>query len=153
PDHLDTAMFVCSGTEANELAWRIAIANTGGTGALVTAAAFHGNSTLIGALDTATIPAARLEPWTGAVPAPTFRGAARGSDRSLSASDYAGPYHDAISGLAVRGHRPAAFFVCPVFASDGLFSTPAGYLDPAIAEVRRAGGLVVADEVQTALGR
>lgn len=153
PGHLDTAMFVCSGTEANELAWRIARANTGATGALVTEAAFHGNSTIIGALDTATIPADRLEPWIGTVPAPTFAGAAGGQDKAPSAADYASKYHASIEGLARRGHRPAAFFICPVFASDGLYSAPAGYLDPAIAEIRRAGGIVIADEVQTALGR
>jgi 4-aminobutyrate aminotransferase-like enzyme len=153
PDHLDTAMFVCSGTEANELAWRIATANTGGTGALVTDAAFHGNSTIIGALDTATLPHDRLEPWIGTVTAPRFAGAAGGKGKALSSSDYAASYAESIAGLEKRGHHPAAFFVCPVFASDGLYSVPAGYLDPAIAEIRRAGGLVVADEVQTALGR
>ncbi|WP_161808086.1 aminotransferase class III-fold pyridoxal phosphate-dependent enzyme [Mesorhizobium sp. 1M-11] len=153
PDHLDTAMFVCSGTEANELAWRIATANTGGTGALVTDAAFHGNSTIIGALDTATLPHDRLEPWIGTVTAPRFAGAAGGNGKALSSSDYAASYAESIAGLAKRGHHPAAFFVCPVFASDGLYSVPAGYLDPAIAEIRRAGGLIIADEVQTALGR
>ncbi|MDW6023274.1 aminotransferase class III-fold pyridoxal phosphate-dependent enzyme [Mesorhizobium sp. BAC0120] len=153
PDHLDTAMFVCSGTEANELAWRIATANTGGTGALVTDAAFHGNSTIIGALDTATLPHDRLEPWIGTLTAPRFAGAAGGNGKALSSSDYAATYAGAIAGLARRGHHPAAFFVCPVFASDGLYSAPTGYLDPAVAEIRRAGGLVIADEVQTALGR
>lgn len=153
PDHLDTAMFVCSGTEANELAWRIATANTGGTGALVTDAAFHGNSTIIGALDTATLPHDRLEPWIGTVSAPRFAGAAGGNGNALSSGDYASTYTKSIAGLAKRGHHPAAFFVCPVFASDGLYSVPSGYLDPAIAEIRRAGGLVIADEVQTALGR
>lgn len=152
PDHLDTAMFVCSGTEANELAWRIATVNTGGTGALVTDAAFHGNSTIIGALDTATLPHDRLEPWISTVTAPRFAGAGD-SGKALSSSDYAATYAEAIAGLAKRGHHPAAFFVCPVFASDGLYSVPAGYLDPAIAEIRRAGGIVIADEVQTALGR
>jgi 4-aminobutyrate aminotransferase-like enzyme/Ser/Thr protein kinase RdoA (MazF antagonist) len=153
PDHLDTAMFVCSGTEANELAWRIATANTGGTGALVTDAAFHGNSTIIGALDTATLPHDKLEPWIGTVTAPRFSGAVEGNGKALSSNDYAATYAESIARLEKRGHLPAAFFVCPVFASDGLYSVPTGYLDPAIAEIRRAGGLVIADEVQTALGR
>ena len=153
PDHLDTAMFVCSGTEANELAWRIATANSGGSGALVTDSAFHGNSTVIGALDTSTIAAERLQPWVGTVPAPAIAGAAGESGKALSPADYAGTYRAAIERLEQRGHRPAAFFVCPVFASDGLFPVPDSYLDRAIAEVRRAGGLIVADEVQTALGR
>ncbi|MBN9241282.1 MAG: aminotransferase class III-fold pyridoxal phosphate-dependent enzyme [Mesorhizobium sp.] len=153
PDHLDTAMFVCSGTEANELAWRIATANSGGSGALVTASAFHGNSTIIGAFDTSTIPAERLQPWVGVVPAPAIAGAAGDNGKAPSPAAYAGKYSEAIKGLEQRGHRPAALFVCPVFASDGLYPVPEAYLDPAVAEVRRAGGLVVADEVQTALGR
>ena len=152
PDYLDTAMFVCSGTEANELAWRIATANTGGTGALVTDAAFHGNSTVIGALDTATIAHDKLQPFVGMASAPKFPGAA-GGNAPLSAEDYAATWRGAIEGLAGRGHRPATLFVCPVFASDGLYSAPAGYLDPAIGEIRKAGALVIADEVQTALGR
>jgi 4-aminobutyrate aminotransferase and related aminotransferases len=152
PDHLDTAMFVCSGTEANELAWRIATANTGATGALVTDAAFHGNSTVIAALDTATIPHDRVQPFVGMASAPRFGGAA-GGGTAPSAEAYAETWRSAIEGLQARGHRPAALFVCPVFASDGLYSVPAGYLDPAIGEIRKAGGLVVADEVQTALGR
>lgn len=152
PDYLDTAMFVCSGTEANELAWRIATANTGATGALVTDAAFHGNSTIIGALDTATIPHDRVQPFVGMASAPKVPGAA-GGGAPLSAEDYAATWRGAIEGLAGRGHRPAALFVCPVFASDGLYSAPAGYLDPAMAAIRKAGALVIADEVQTALGR
>ncbi len=146
PDGLDTAMFVCSGTEANELAWRIARANSGGSGALVSSAAFHGNSTIIGALDTATIPHDRLEPWIATVPAPS-------ASADLSSTDYAAEYRTALDGLAARNHKLAAFYVCPVFASDGLYPAPKDYLDPAMAEVRRAGGLIIADEVQTALGR
>lgn len=152
PDHLDTAMFVCSGTEANELAWRIATANTGADGALVTDAAFHGNSTVIGALDTATIPHDRLASFVGMATAPRFGGAA-GEGSAPSAAGYAATWRDAIEQLAGRGHRPAAFFICPAFASDGLYSVPDAYLDPAIGEIRKAGALVVADEVQTALGR
>ncbi|WP_448955353.1 aminotransferase class III-fold pyridoxal phosphate-dependent enzyme [Labrys neptuniae] len=153
PAHLDTVIFTCSGTEANELAWRIATANSGGSGALVTSGAYHGNSTIIGALDPATIPADRLEPWIGVVKAPGFSGAAGPRGDELSAADYAATYREAIAALASRGHQPAAFFICPVFASDGLYAAPAGYLDPAIAEIRRAGGLIIADEVQSGFGR
>lgn len=152
PDPLKVCMFVCSGTEANELAWRIAMANSGGSGALITRSAFHGNSTIIGALDSSTIPAERQQSWVATVPAPEHRGV---GDRTpkLTASDYAEQYRRAIAGLAERGHRPAALLACPVFASDGLYSPPAGYLDEAIAEVRKSGALIIADEVQSALGR
>ncbi|RXT27719.1 hypothetical protein B5U98_00695 [Bosea sp. Tri-39] len=152
PDPLKVCMFVCSGTEANELAWRIAMANSGGSGALITRSAFHGNSTIIGALDSSTIPAERQQGWVATVPAPEHRGT---GDRTpkLTASDYTEQYRGAIAGLAERGHRSAALFACPVFASDGLYSPPAGYLDEAIAEVRKSGALIIADEVQSALGR
>jgi len=152
PDPLKVCMFVCSGTEANELAWRVAMANSGGDGALVTRSAFHGNSTIIGALDTSTIPADRLQHWVATVPAPEHRGT---GDRTpkLTSSEYAGQYRKAVAGLAERGHRPAALFACPVFASDGLYSPPTGYLDEAMAEVRKSGALIISDEVQSALGR
>lgn len=152
PAELDTIMFVCTGTEANELAWRIAKANSGGSGAIVTRSAFHGNSTIIGALDTSTIPAERLEPWVATVPAPEFPG--QDNDRAApDAAAYAADYKSALAGLDARGHRPAAFFACPVFASDGLFSVPQGFLDPALDVLRSAGALIVADEVQSALAR
>jgi len=153
PAPFDTAMFVCTGTEANELAWRIAMANTGADGAIVTQSAFHGNSTIIGALDTSTIPADQLEPWIATVPAPLFAGSREDAPQPPTADAYAAQYRAAVEQLAERGRRPAAYFVCPLFASDGLYPTPAGYLAPAIDEIHSAGALVIADEVQTALGR
>jgi 4-aminobutyrate aminotransferase-like enzyme/Ser/Thr protein kinase RdoA (MazF antagonist) len=152
PDPLHVCLFVCSGTEANELAWRIALANTGGTGAIVTESAFHGNSTVIAELDTSTIPSARRQPWVAAVPAPAMAGH-RPDRRHPDARAYAAHYDHAIAALAARGHRPAAFFACSVFASDGLYSPPAGYLAPAMARLKAAGALIVADEVQSGLGR
>lgn len=152
PGDLKICMFVCSGTEANELAWRIAKANSGGDGAIVTRSAFHGNSTIIAALDTSTIPRARLESWVATVPAPAIPGV-RADRVAESPQAYAAHYEAAISELGTRGHRPAALFTCPVFASDGLYSAPDGYLAPAMAAVKEAGALVVADEVQSALGR
>jgi 4-aminobutyrate aminotransferase-like enzyme/Ser/Thr protein kinase RdoA (MazF antagonist) len=152
PEPLKICMFACTGTEANELAWRIAMANSGGTGAIVTSHAFHGNSTIIGALDTSTIPTQRLKPWVATVPAPQFAGLRK--DRAApGAAAYAAHYPRAVEDLAVRGHRPAALIACPVFASDGLYSAPAGFLEQAMAPVRKAGALIIADEVQSALGR
>nr|WP_241020054.1 aminotransferase class III-fold pyridoxal phosphate-dependent enzyme [Burkholderia sp. Ac-20345] len=152
PDPLKVCMFVCSGTEANELAWRIARANSGGSGALVTRSAFHGNSTIIGALDTSTLAEQNLEPWVSTVPAPQFPGA-RTDREKPDVESYARAYESSIDALSARGHTPAALFVCPVFASDGLYSAPSGFLEHAMSTVRRAGGVVIADEVQTALGR
>lgn len=152
PDPLKVCLFVCSGTEANELAWRIAMANSGGDGAIVTRSAFHGNSTVIGALDSSTIPHDKLQPWVATVPAPDIPGS-RPDRPVLSAEAYAEYYDTAISELAERGHQPAAFFACPVFASDGLYSAPAGYLAPAMAKLKAAGAVIVADEVQSGLGR
>jgi 4-aminobutyrate aminotransferase-like enzyme len=152
PEPLKICMFACTGTEANELAWRIAMANSGGDGAIVTRNAFHGNSTIIGALDTSTIPPERLKPWVATVPAPQIPGL-RKEREAESSSAYAAHYERAIADLAARGHRPAALFACPVFASDGLYSSPEGYLASAFDRVREAKGLIIADEVQSALGR
>jgi 4-aminobutyrate aminotransferase-like enzyme len=107
---------------------------------------------VIGALDTSTIPADRLEPWVATVSAPAFAGM-RPDRPKPDARDYAGRYRDAVDQLRNRGFAPAAFFVCPAFASDGLYMAPDGFVEPAVAELRHAGALIVADEVQTALGR
>ena len=135
PAALDTIMFMCTGTEANELAWRIAKANSGGSGAVITRSAFHGNSTIIGALDSSTIPADRLEPWIATVPAPEFP-VHDVTRPAPEADEYIAEYRSALARLESHGHRPAAVYHCPVFASDGLFSAPKGFMEPAIDVLR-----------------
>jgi 4-aminobutyrate aminotransferase-like enzyme len=151
PTDLDTAMFCCTGSEANELALRIARRCTGGTGIIVTDFAYHGNTQAIWEISTDSIPADEVPAHVEAVPAPdTYRGAHRGDDAGQL---YAAQVADAIAALEQRGIKLAAFVVDTIVSSSGVVSPPPGYLSRVAEIVRDAGGLFVADEVQPGFGR
>ena len=59
----------------------------------------------------------------------------------------------AIADLRAHGMRPAALIVDTIFSSDGVFADPPGFLQAAVEEVRAAGGIFIADEVQPGFGR
>ncbi len=151
PDELDVAMFSCTGSEANELALRIARAYTGGTGIIVTDHAYHGNTQAIYQISTEDIPPEEIPDFVISVPAPdTYRGAYRGDD---AGERYAAHIETAIDELRGRGVKPAAFVVDTIISSSGVVSPPPGYLKKAAEIIRAAGGLFVADEVQPGFGR
>ncbi len=151
PDELDVAMFCCTGSEANELALRIARAHTGGTGIIVTDFAYHGNTQAIYQISTEDIPQEEIPDFVISVPAPdTYRGAYRGDD---AGERYAAHIETAIDELRGRGVKPAAFVVDTIISSSGVMAPPSGYLKKAAEIIRAAGGLFVADEVQAGFGR
>ena len=151
PDELGVAMFSCTGSEANELALRIARAYTGGTGIIVTDLAYHGNTHAIYQISTEDIPQEEIPDFVISVPAPdTYRGAYRGDD---AGERYAAHIETAIDELCNRGVKPAAFVVDTIISSSGVVSPPPGYLKKASEIIRAAGGLFVADEVQPGFGR
>ena len=153
PPQLSVCLFVCTGTEANDLAWQIARACTGGDGAIVTDHAYHGNSTIVSQLSPEELAPGQQEDWVATVPAPnTYSGPYR-ADESAVGERYAAHLDQAIESLRGRGHRPAAFFVDTAYTSDGIFVAPDGYLALAWRRVRDAGGLCIADEVQAGFGR
>lgn len=152
PEGFDTCLFVCTGTEANDLAWRLARAFTGNDGAIATRHAYHGNSTFVSALDCSTRTPQRPNHWLATVPAPSAI-AGEASPAEETAEDYAVHVDTALHALAAHGHRPAALFIDSLFATDGLAVPPKGHLDAALRRLREAGGLCVADEVQPGLGR
>jgi 4-aminobutyrate aminotransferase-like enzyme len=151
PRALDTAMFCCTGSEANELALRIARRATGGTGIIVVDYAYHGNTQAIYEISTDTIPPGEVPPWVATVPAPdVYRGPHRGDD---AGERYAAYVADAIATLASRGIKTAAFVIDTIISSSGVVAPPRGYLGRVAELVRQAGGLFVADEVQPGFGR
>jgi len=151
PNKLDVAMFSCTGSEANELALRIARIYTGGTGIIVTDFAYHGNTHAIYQISTEDIPREEIPEFVISVPAPdTYRGEYRGND---AGDRFAAHIETAIDELRNRGVRPAAFVVDTIISSSGIVSPPPGYLKKAADIVRGAGGLFVADEVQPGFGR
>jgi len=151
PNELDTAMFCCTGSEANELAMRIARTVTGGTGLIVTSFAYHGNTQAIYEISTDSIPADELPDYVVAVPAPDcYRGPYRDDE---AAEKYAAHIRDAVDLLKNRDIKPAAFVIDTIVSSSGIVAPPPGYLSSAASIVRDAGGLFVADEVQPGFGR
>ncbi len=151
PQQVDTAMFCCTGSEANELALRIARSATGRKGVIVADYAYHGNTQAIYEITTADIPAQELPGYVVTVPAPdTYRGRYRGDD---AAAKYAAHVHEAIALLRNRGFEPAAFVIDTIISSCGVVAPPPGYLAEVAAIVREAGALFIADEVQPGFGR
>jgi len=151
PQELDTAMFCCTGSEANELALRIARSVTGGTGIIVTSYAYHGNTKAVFEISTSDIAADDIPDYVATVPAPDpYRGLYRGDEAS---DKYAAHVTEAINQLKSRGIKPAAFVIDTIVSSSGIVSPPAGYLNKVASIVRDAGALFVADEVQPGFGR
>jgi 4-aminobutyrate aminotransferase-like enzyme len=139
PAPLGNVMFTCTGSEANDLALRIAKSATGGTGVIVTENAYHGVTTEIAAISPSLGGLASLAPWVRVVPAP-------------GDGDFAADVRAAIEDLVDAGITPAALIVDTIFASDGVRPTVPGFAD-ALDAVRTAGGLFIADEVQPGFGR
>jgi 4-aminobutyrate aminotransferase-like enzyme/Ser/Thr protein kinase RdoA (MazF antagonist) len=151
PPTLDAVTVVNSGSEANDLAWRIARAATGHAGALVTEFAYHGLTEATHALSPEEWAAGERPAHVGTVPAPNgYRGAYR-RDQAGWAERYAAHVDEAVAGLGERGL--AAMFVDPAFTADGILAPPPSYLQEAARRVRALGGLVIADEVQAGHGR
>jgi 4-aminobutyrate aminotransferase-like enzyme len=154
PAGLEVCLFACSGSEANDLAWRMASAHTGNSGALVVAGAYHGSTSAANELSPSD-PGSGAEPATRVriLPAPDdYRGPWRRGEPDLDRRTAAG-VEEALASLARSGLAPAAFFVDPLLTSSGILVPPAGWLAEVFRKVRRAGGLCVVDEVQTGFGR
>lgn len=152
PPGLDIAMFACSGTEANELALRLARAKTGATGMIVTDHAYHGTSWAIAEITTAYEGHEPRGNNIVTIPSPdSYRG--RYANDARAAEKYAAHVTQAIEVLKQRGHRPAALIVDTIFSNEGIPDVPPGFLKLAVDIVHAAGGLCVADEVQAGFGR
>lgn len=150
---LASAMLVCSGSEANDVALRMARATTGKTGIVATDNTYHGNTDLVSQLGSRTTPIGGYAPWVRHVPSPVGTRTADGETIGNESAQFAGFVQSAIGSLEEDGHGIAALIVCPYFANEGFPSLEKGFLDETVARVRKAGGLVIADEVQPGFGR
>lgn len=148
PEHLGNAVLTCSGSEANDLAMRIAMRATGHRGFIVTETAYHGNTTAVADVSPSSWKTPHVPSHVRLIPAPTK--AAYGED---IAGGLAAAVRAAARELDEAGHGLAALICDSVFSSDGVHPDPAGFLAPAIQAVHDAGGLYIADEVQPGFGR
>ncbi|WP_395310349.1 aminotransferase [Mycobacterium sp. AMU20-3851] len=154
PDPLDTVFLVNSGSEASDLAIRLATAATGRRDVVAVREAYHGWTYATDAVSTSTADnpnaLATRPDWVHTVESPnSFRGKYRGAD----AHRYATEAVAQIEQLAAGGRAPAAFICEPVYGNAGGMALPDGYLQQVYAAVRAAGGLAIADEVQVGYGR
>ena len=142
-------MLTCTGSEANDLALRIAKHHTGKKGIIITSEAYHGNSDLTAGLSPSLGEFSALGTWVRRVPSPdSYRIEPEHMGRWLAAH-----VAQQIADLERRGEGVAAFIADSLFSSDGIFSDPTHLLAPVAEVVRKAGGLFIADEVQSGFGR
>ena len=154
PATLDVCYFVSSASEANELALRLSRAYTGARDIVVLDAAYHGNTTSL--IDISPYkhagPGGHGAPnWVHTAPLPdVYRGRHRGLDAGRL---YAADVDAIIREIETSGRRVSSFIAetCPSVGGQLVF--PNGYLSAVYEHVRRAGGVCIADEVQTGLGR
>jgi 4-aminobutyrate aminotransferase-like enzyme/Ser/Thr protein kinase RdoA (MazF antagonist) len=144
PEPLSTCMFVCTGSEANELAWQMSKVVSGNNGALVTKFSYHGNTSTIKQFSTESIPQEKLPPHVQTLCAPTSNSTYLKPDSGVG---------NAIMDLNKHGHQPAMVILDTAFVSDGIYTAPKGYLNTLFTKTRDAGGLCVVDEVQGGFGR
>ena len=149
---ISQAIMTCTGSEANDIALRMAQAATGKTGIIATDNTYHGNTTATSVLSTRRPPIGGYPDHVRLVPAPDSLRPVGGS-LDGQAQAFAAHVARAIAELEAAGHGFSGMMLCPVFANEGIPTVQPGFLDPTVAVIRRAGGLVISDEVQPGFGR
>ena len=152
-DSLDRVAIACTGSEANDLALRIARVATGGAGFICTNSTYHGNTTAVAQLNSIFEPIGGYGEHIRMVPWPDSYRARNGLSGDELADAYSDDVRAAIASFEELGIELAGIIFCPIFANEGLPDVPPGYMSKAIELVREAGGLYIADEVQAGFGR
>jgi 4-aminobutyrate aminotransferase-like enzyme len=142
-------MLTCTGSEANDLAYRIAKVHTGGTGIIVTDTAYHGITDAVSQFSPSLGVTVDLGAHVRLVPAPRLY---HESEPDLG-ERFTRDVEAAIADLRRHGIAPAMLIVDSLFTSDGILPDPRGFLSGAVEAIRAAGGIFVADEVQAGFGR
>ena len=149
PAEINKAMYMCTGSEANDLAIRMARQYSGGTGIIVTQESYHGTSDLTSGCSPALGSGQALAPSTRLVPAP--------DQYRLGAEHLADWFADQIQlqidDMQQHGIKFAGLLADSIFSSDGVMPNPAGFLQKAVDVVHANGGVFIADEVQPGFAR
>lgn len=149
PSEINKAMYMCTGSEANDLAIRIAREYTGGTGIIVSQEAYHGTSDLTSGCSPAL--------GTGQTLATTTRLVAAPDQYRFAGEDlgdwFAQKIQEQIDDLRANGIQFAGFLADSIFSSDGVMPNPVGFLQKAVDVVHANGGIFIADEVQPGFAR
>ena len=150
---LSQIILTCTGSEANDIALRMAQAVTGNTGIIATDNTYHGNTTAVAYLSTRRPPIGGWPSHVRRIPAPDSLETGSLGTGSCDGAVFAAHVKTAIGELHAAGHGFAGLMLCPVFANEGLPGVAPGFLDAAVRAVRKAGGLILCDEVQPGFGR
>ena len=156
PPELSVCYFVNSGSEANELALRLARAASGGQGMVTPDHGYHGNTTGAMALSAYKFNAkggAGQPDWVELIDLPDDYRGAFGREGGDPGAAYAAQVDEALARMAEKGLRPAGFIAETFPSVGGQILPPEGYLEGVYKRIRAAGGICIADEVQTGLGR
>ena len=155
PESLEVCYLVCTGSEANDLALRLARAYSGNPDVICIDGAYHGHTSALIEISPYKFsgPGGRgLAGHVHMVPMPDgYRGLYRQGD-----PDWSGLYVEHVAEAAAacrRSNGLAAFFAEAFLGCGGQLELPEGYLEGAFRAVREAGGVCVADEVQIGFGR
>ena len=147
PDALGHVMFTCTGSEANDLALRIARSRGGRQGVVVTRLAYHGLTEAVSELSPSLGEFVPRGPRVRLIEAPDGLRVPAADQGARLAADLA----RAIAGMRAEGIEPAAFIADTIFSSDGLHPEPAGFLRPAVEELTRLAPEAGEDEALDAI--
>lgn len=148
---LDKVLFTNSGSESNELALRIARQHSGHTGILVTDFSYHGNTAALAELTTGLRVKEQRGSHVRTLHIPDLDGDPR--PEGVVMAEALTEVEAALASFTASGHGVAALLFDPLFSTEGLPLPPPGYVEAVAGMVRAAGGLIIADEVQSGLGR
>jgi 4-aminobutyrate aminotransferase-like enzyme len=150
-DGIESAILACSGTEATEMALTMARTLTGKRGLIGTNATYHGNSSLVGRLT--RLPVGTNRDGVRSIHAPQlYRPLEDGLTEAELCQRHLDELEATIASFADEGGF-AGIMLCSILANEGLPNVPQGWFDGALAIVRDAGGVVIADEVQAGFAR
>ena len=156
PPELSVCYFVNSGSEANELAVRLARTFTGRHDVIVLDAAYHGHTNTLIDMSPYKFQGPGgdgRKPWVHVAPLPdVYRGRYRRDDPD-AARKYAGELAELIKRMRSEQRDPALFIAESLPSVGGQIVLPSGYLEAAYGYVRAAGGVCIADEVHVGFGR
>jgi 4-aminobutyrate aminotransferase-like enzyme len=148
PDAVDQVMYACTGSEANDLALRVADMRTGATGVVITRDAYHGNTASTTAISPSLGGATQVGPNVRVVDPPdTYR-----TDPADAAARFTADVARAADELIAAGYGTSSLIVDTIFSSDGIYADTS-VLGGAVDEVRARGGVFIADEVQPGFAR
>lgn len=149
PSPLDQVVFACTGSEAVDLALRVARTATGRSGVIVTRHAYHGTTTATAAISPSLGPNNHIPAEVALVDAPD----PVNEDHATTAEEFGRRLDHAVVELQDRGVEPAAIVVDSIMSSDGLRPFPTDVLGVVAERAAKHGAVYVADEVQSGFGR